>query len=227
VLYFQTKISQLKASPFPWDQVMSWQFEACEALRRADPDQAQLCADTMLTILPDAKNVLNMYWVISYGIARERSALKDFVEATKTITDSNPLYMSFKAAHTMALCEAGNYDFARKQLVEFGPKLASLQQDFGYPVTLTLLADCSRHLNDRELARSLIGLLEPFRGQMIVAGVGGFVYGAADRFLGIVHGLDGQLELASQFFESALFQERRIGAFSLASATAHARDQFF
>jgi hypothetical protein len=78
--------------------------------------------------------------------------------------------------------------------------------------TLAYLAGVCAALEDRTCAEQLYGLLAPYEGKTITAGVTTVCLGAAGRFLGLLATLLESWQAAEDHFEAALELDKRMGA---------------
>jgi DNA-binding CsgD family transcriptional regulator len=77
---------------------------------------------------------------------------------------------------------------------------------------LTYVTDACSALGDVAAAALVYPELEPLTGTNVMIGHGVSVYGAADRYLGMLAATLGDLELARDHFERAIELNRRMGA---------------
>jgi AAA ATPase domain len=223
---FQRHLRPLATSPFPYDRAMFFQLSGLASLLNGDDSQAEVHAGDMLGVFPHDHNFLNMFWVMTFGIARARNNLADFVESTREIANDNPTFPAFVAAHIATLCAAGHRDEAVLKLRVAAEFAITAAQDFAYPATIAMLAESCSQLRLPDVARSLHGLLLPYSGQIIVAGIGSFAYGSADRFLAMLHAVLGEESQAERCFDFAERLERRASAPALLDATLQARTEY-
>jgi hypothetical protein len=78
--------------------------------------------------------------------------------------------------------------------------------------TIGCLALASRNLNDARYVSDLYELWKPYSGKLAVLGYGSFCWGAADRFLGLLAGMGGDLACARAHLEAACALNERCGA---------------
>jgi len=110
------------------------------------------------------------------------------------------------------LAELGMEDEARRELAVvrregFEPLRASL-----WLGSLTYLADACAAVGDEETAALVYPELAPLAGGNVVIGHGVAIYGAADRFLGMLAATLGEHDLAVEHFDQALRSNRAMGA---------------
>jgi tetratricopeptide (TPR) repeat protein len=87
----------------------------------------------------------------------------------------------------------------------------SLPLDEEWALGMALLAEVCAYLGDADRARVLYGLLLPSAGQNVYGAVEASV-GAADRYLGLLSGTQGDWAQAARHFEGALALNERMGA---------------
>jgi DNA-binding CsgD family transcriptional regulator len=78
--------------------------------------------------------------------------------------------------------------------------------------SLSYLADACAAVGDDELAALLYPELAPLAGGNVAIGHGVACYGSADRYLGMLAGTLGEHDRATEHFEVALANNRRMGA---------------
>jgi tetratricopeptide (TPR) repeat protein len=88
--------------------------------------------------------------------------------------------------------------------------------------SLTYLADACTAVGVTDLAALVYCELAPLRGGNVVIGHGVAVYGAADRYLGMLAATLGQPDLAAEHFEEALAFNRAMGASTWVAHTLYA-----
>jgi tetratricopeptide (TPR) repeat protein len=76
-------------------------------------------------------------------------------------------------------------------------------RDWGFPLSIRYLAETCARLGDAARAAELLPEIEPYSGQMLIVTLGTSIEGAADRTLGQLYGLVGQINDAERYFEKA------------------------
>ena len=75
-----------------------------------------------------------------------------------------------------------------------------------------LLVEIARAVDDRPRAAILLRELMPYRGRIVMTGLGRASLGPADRFIGVAAHVAGNLELADEVLAAAVEQARSMGA---------------
>ncbi len=217
---------RLRCSRLPWNVAMAHQFGCLDSLLNREPDEAAQQANSMIETFPNDPNVLRMYWVSQYGIARVRGRVAELVDETAAIAAQNPSMAAFAASHVAALCRAQAFEEARPKLEALMCAEVLENRNFAYTATLALLAECCIDLDANDHSATLEPYLVPYRGQLLVAGVGCFAFGAVDRYLGAFAAARGDQRKATELFATARFIERRINAEHLVTETQSCAARF-
>jgi hypothetical protein len=110
------------------------------------------------------------------------------------------------------LAESGRDDQARAVLRELRPVAETLPRDANWFPGMIFSALAAAWLQDAELARELIGPLEPYAERCVLLGAGGALWGTVERYLGYLHHVAGENEAAARYFRTALERDRAMGA---------------
>jgi DNA-binding CsgD family transcriptional regulator len=157
-----------------------------------------------------------------FGIRREQGRLAELAQATRLLAGVARLGDTWRPGLAAVLAELGMEDEAREELEHvrregFEGLRASL-----WLASLTYLADACAAVGDTELAALVYPELAPLRGGNVVIGHGVALYGAADRYLGMLAATLGDVDLAAAHFEQALAFNRAMGATTWVAHTLYA-----
>jgi DNA-binding SARP family transcriptional activator/tetratricopeptide (TPR) repeat protein len=129
---------------------------------------------------------------------------------------------SYWAWLATAYHDVGRTEDARRIFDQYAAdNWAAVPGAFSRAVALRHLAELCARFGDRDRAASFRPLVEPWTGQLWIAGQGASLEGAADRALGQLDTVLGEFEMAQREFEAALTLERRFGATALIARTLY------
>ncbi len=112
---------------------------------------------------------------------------------------------SFAAALALAAASGGDHRQARGMLAALGKDgLHRLPRSNTWMVTLNLVIEAAFLLGDKDIAAQAYGLLEPFGGQPILAGLGVACFGSAHQALGVASLCDGDADRAVTHLRDAV-----------------------
>jgi predicted ATPase/DNA-binding CsgD family transcriptional regulator len=169
-----------------------------------------------------ARDPSGVYGIQMFGIRREQGRLAELAQATRVLAGASRRGSTWRPGLAAVLAELGMEDEARHELEQvrregFEGLRASL-----FLASLTYLADACTAVGDTDLAALVYCELAPLRGGNVVIGHGVAVYGAADRYLGMLAATLGQPDLAAEHFEEALAFNRAMGARTWVAHTLYA-----
>jgi len=167
----------------------------------------------------DDRNALH-----SFALQRAMAAIDigglDVIEPAVIEMAANfPRVEGWQAGVCYLLSEMGRFEEARDIMESVIGKgaLSSFPRNSWFGTIGSLTLAC-RVIQMPSLVRELTGLWARFSGQMAVVGFSSYCWGACDRFIGVVAGLQSEWEKAQIHFERAIVTNRAAGA---APALAH------
>jgi len=122
---------------------------------------------------------------------------------------------------TFALAERDGVEAHRTRMEAFVAEPLDHSRPERVPVTLAYRAEVALSLGTAEAATALYDHLLPYRGQVVVGGMGEGCMGAADRYLGMLAGAAGRKVQAEAHFQAALALETGMSATALVVRTNH------
>jgi hypothetical protein len=123
----------------------------------------------------------------------------------------------------LAKAETGDLDGAAQQLERLAADdFAALFRSFGAAIQLAMVAEACWLLGDAARAAQILPYMEPFAGQVLVIPPSTAVFGAADRFIGLLAATIGDRARAIGHLETSLAIETALRAPLLAGHTAAA-----
>jgi class 3 adenylate cyclase/tetratricopeptide (TPR) repeat protein len=156
--------------------------------------------------------VEGVYGIQMFTIRREQGRLAEVAPIIKHLVDENPDQPTWKPGFALVACELGHKKAAQRMLDELAESRFAIAVDAKRSTTLAYLAGVCAALEDRKCAEHLYGLLAPYEGKTITAGVTTVCLGAAGRFLGLLATLLESWQAAEDHFEAALELDKRMGA---------------
>jgi tetratricopeptide (TPR) repeat protein len=156
--------------------------------------------------------VEGVYGIQMFTIRREQGRLAEVAPIIKHLVDENPDQPTWKPGFALVACDLGHRKPAQRMLDEFVNGGLALAVDAKRSATLAYLAEVCTALEDRACAERLYGLLAPYDGKTITAGVTTVCLGAAGRFLGLLATLLESWQAAEDHFEAALELDKRMHA---------------
>lgn len=93
---------------------------------------------------------------------------------------------------------------AARGLVSMMPRPTEVPKDRNWLAALSILGVVAAGLEERELARQLVGLLEPFSDRLASIGLGVTVWGTVARPLAMLHGLLGNQAESEKYYREAI-----------------------
>jgi eukaryotic-like serine/threonine-protein kinase len=144
---------------------------------------------------------------------RLEGRLDEIAPAIEQLAARYPAITAWRIAGALTHADRGQLDEARAEFEriavdEFaGVPFAAAQ----WITAVAILCEIAAALEDAERARQLHGMLEPFRGQTVVAGRAAACWGPVDRFLGISSATAGKLDRAVAELENAIALSERMG----------------
>jgi hypothetical protein len=129
--------------------------------------------------------------------------------------------MAWIAARAVAAIDLGEPAIAANALDEL--KAMPLPTNLIRPSVVAAMAEAAWFLGDRDASSRVRDDLEARSGTLITIPGAAAALGAADRFIAMLHLLDGDSEAAAAAFDRAERLERNVGAHHLAADTQRCR----
>ncbi|HEY4096222.1 MAG TPA: AAA family ATPase [Baekduia sp.] len=124
------------------------------------------------------------------NVRYEQGRLAELQPLIAQVVSDNPGIPAFRAVLALACCEGDLDDEARRLLThENSSQFAELPPDVTWLPGLAIYAEVAAHLQHREAATVLYGLLLPWAGQVVYSGIS--AWGTVDHHLGAVAGVIG------------------------------------
>jgi tetratricopeptide (TPR) repeat protein len=167
-------------------------------------------------------------WSAQVSAIRAEEGRADVVIARlePTSQDPPPGTIAWRVMLAGLLADVGRLEEASGHFEALAPDgFSVVPRDYAFPLALRYLAETCVHLDDTSRAAELLPEAAPYSGQMLIATLGTSIEGAADRILGQLYGLVGQIDDAERHFEMAwrLEDSMRFPALAARSRYWHAR----
>lgn len=187
---------------------------AMQAILNGDFTDAERHAEAALELgrRTHGEPVEGVYGIQMFTIRREQGRLADVAPIIKHLIDENPDQPTWKPGFALVACDLGHRKPAQRMLDEFADGHLAIAVDAKRSATLAYLAEVCTALEDRTCAERLYGLLAPYDGKTITAGVTTVCLGAAGRFLGLLATLLESWQAAEAHFEAALELDKQMRA---------------
>jgi class 3 adenylate cyclase/tetratricopeptide (TPR) repeat protein len=139
------------------------------------------------------------------AIRAEEGRADVVIDALRPLSQDPPRdLVAWRAMLAGLLADLDRLDEASEQFEALAPnRFSVVPRDPGFPLAIRYLAETCAQLGDTRRAAELLPEVEPYSGQMLIVSLGTSIEGAADRSLGQLYGLVGQIEDAERHFEMA------------------------
>jgi tetratricopeptide (TPR) repeat protein len=152
-----------------------------------------------LSAQPDA---LSFFTSQLTNIRYEQGRLAELQPLIAQVVAENPGIPAFRAVLALACCEGDLDDEARRLLGhENASAFSELPPDVTWLPGLAIYAEVAAHLQDRDAAEVLYGLLAPWSGQVVYSGIS--AWGCVDHHLGATASVIGRYEEAEEHLRRA------------------------
>src|SRR3954452_11347441 len=168
------------------------------------------------------RDASGVHGIQMFGIRREQGRLAELATATRLLAGSARPGGTWRPALAAVLAELGMEDEARAELEQVRREGFDGLRAALWLASLTYLADACAAVGDARLAALVYPELAPLHGGNVVIGHGVAVYGAVDRYLGMLAATLGEPDLAAGHFEQALTFNRAMGARTWVAHTLYA-----
>jgi DNA-binding SARP family transcriptional activator/class 3 adenylate cyclase len=158
------------------------------------------------------------------GVQFEQGGHAELIPGAERVMAEVPkrVYWSWVALLATACHDVGRTDDARRIFDRYAAhNWAKVPEGWMHSLPLRHLAELCVRFADRDRAASLRPLVEPWAGQLWIAGTATSLEGAADRALGQLDTVLGEFDKADSEFEAALALERCFGAEALIARTLY------
>ena len=175
----------------------------------------------------DAEPVLSghdssgVYGIQMFSIRREQGRLSELAPVVRVLANGGGSPGAWRPGLIALLVELGMQDDARRELAWIHEHRLEPFREALWIASLTYLTDACAALGDEKLAALIRPELEPYGGSAITVGHGVALYGAADRYLGMLAATVRDWDEARRRFDSALELNRRMGARTWLAHTAY------
>ncbi len=157
------------------------------------------------------RDASGIYGIQMFSVRREQGRLREFAPVVRILVQSTGRG-SWRPGLAALLAELGMLAEARRELEAVrGAGLDEFRQTL-WLASLTYLADAARAVGDEAMAELVYPQLLPLAGGSVMIGHGVALYGAADRYLGMLAATLGEHAEANERFEAAAALERSMGA---------------
>ncbi len=217
----QLQMAQASAQPF--------QIHVAEHYRSAisladgrledaeDAAQRSYEAGRLLT----GRDASGVHGIQIFSLRREQGRLAELAPVVRVLAGSGHDAGPWRPGMVALLTELGMEQEARRQLERIiGEGLDQFRESL-WLAALTYITDACAALGDVAAAALVYPALEPLSGTNVMIGHGVSIYGAADRYLGMLAATLGDLDLARDHFERAIDLNRRMGARTWLAHTDH------
>jgi len=147
------------------------------------------------------------------AIRREQGRMHELEPAAREMVKANAGRPAWGAALATLLLEMGRTEEARQEFEALAVHdFKDIHVDGDWLIAVTLLADCSVHLNDARRASRLYELLRPYQDVNVVIGLAAVCLGSAGQYLGRLAATMDRRADAAEHFERALVANERLKA---------------
>ena len=153
------------------------------------------------------------------GRSLEVLSLVEAMTASPTLAETNVVYIAAAACVGAACGEVDRARAALDRLVARG--LASIPETSNWLMTMFIIADAARVLEDAEAARLTYELLSPYAELPAMGSLAVVCLGSTHRALGIAALTFGDVELAVGHLQAAVAANRRLANRPMATIAAH------
>ena len=175
---------------------------------------AQLADDALVRGLQSHGVNAEMAWAAQTFIrAWDRGELAGLTDIVEQAAGQPPHLAIWGAGRALCLIASGRPEEARPVLEAFVSEAGVKHNPDSLWLALTsLLVEVARAVDDRDRAAILLRELLPYRGRMVMTGLGRASLGPADRFVGVAAHVAGDLQLADEALAAAVEQARSMAA---------------
>jgi DNA-binding CsgD family transcriptional regulator len=163
------------------------------------------------------------YGIQMFGLRREQGRLPELAPAVRALAGRGPFGdQAWRPARAALFAELGMEQECRAELEQVrAAGLDALRDTSPWLASLTYLTDAAVAVEDRELAALLYTELLPHAGTNVMIGIGVASYGSADRYLGMLAAVLGDVIVAERHLDDAMALNERMGATTWMAHTAY------
>jgi hypothetical protein len=191
------------------------------ALVDGDLVDAELLAGEVLAMVNDDPNFQLGWLAHLVAIRSEQGRLREMLPLLAETCDEHAGLPALQALDAWARAQTGELTAARERIAPMASSaFASVPHDWLRPALLGWLGESVAEVGDVAWALALAAELEPYRGQVLVAGAGSLVIATADSVAGRLLATDpDSWSVASQLLAAGTARADQIGAVLCASHT--------
>jgi len=201
-------------------RAMATSWRALLALLDGDLDRAEEMANEVMVNAGDDPN-FQLGWIVHLCTVRaEQRRLDELLPLLEQVAADHGDLFAVRALVAWTFAAAGQLDRAKEIVsTDLDDGLGRLGTDWLRPAALGFLAPVIVLLDDQWCARRMLEFLEPYAGQLLIAGSGTTVVGSADRFRGMLFAACGDVDTAIACFADAVALETSVGATTMSAHT--------
>ena len=190
-------------------------FQATLALMLGRFEDSERLAQQALTIGQSAQTetAAGVFGLQMFALRREQGRLKEAKPMVRLFVQQHSAAAAWRPGLAIIYSELGLSAEARAEFEILAQHdFADLPRDAVWMSTMTYLVDICTFLMDRDRARILYQILEPFAGRNVIVGNGAACYGSLSRYLGALATTLERWDDAVRHFEDALAMNARMDA---------------
>ncbi len=150
--------------------------------------------------------------LVTFALLRERDRLRDFAPVVSVFLARNPAMALWAPGLALLHVELGDVAEARRVFIEEVDKYFHIEPgDARLPANLVFLTEVCAALQDAARAPRLYEHMLPWTGHHMTTGSGTALWGACDRYLGLLATLMGDFDRAEAHFREAIAMNARGG----------------
>jgi DNA-binding CsgD family transcriptional regulator len=208
----QLRMAQVSAQPFQIHVAEHYRSAISLATGRLEDAEDAAHRSHEAGRLLTGRDASGIYGIQIFSLRREQGRLVELAPVVRVLAASGRDTGPWRPGMVALLTELGMEQEARLQLERITSDGLEQFRESLWLASLTYIADACAVLGDLAAAALVYPELEPLAGTNVMIGHGVSVYGAADRYLGMLAATLGDSELARRHFEQAVELNRRMGA---------------
>jgi ATP/maltotriose-dependent transcriptional regulator MalT len=165
------------------------------------------------------RDATGVHGIQMFSIRREQGRLAELAPIVRILARDGQRQGPWRPGLAALLAELGMADEARRELSRVAEAGLDPRREPLWLASLTYLTDACTALADPVTAAMLYPQLEPYSGTNIMIGHLVSCYGAADRYLGMLAAVLGEVGRAERHFERAMEMNREMGALTWLART--------
>jgi DNA-binding CsgD family transcriptional regulator/tetratricopeptide (TPR) repeat protein len=198
-------------------------FRSAMALLQGGLTEAETAAERSrewgrLLVGRDASGV---YGIQMFGVRREQGRLAELAPVMRVLAAGDRGGRAWRPGLVAMLAELAMEEQVRGELDRVQAEGLEPLREGLWLASLTYLADAAGAVAHEGVAALVYPALAPLSGTTVMIGHGVACYGAADRYLGMLAAMLGDVDGATRHFEAALHLNRQIGASTWLAHTAY------